>query len=79
MRYRRRFFIPMVYRGCEIGHLVWTDGAMEARTAEGELLGRYPTRREAASALWAATATRRREIKATLESLGLTEWEPPLP
>jgi hypothetical protein len=52
---------------------------MEAWIAEGELLGRYPTRREAASALWAATATRRREIKATLESLGLTEWEPPLP
>jgi hypothetical protein len=54
MRYRRRFFIPMVlHSGQQVGHLIWQDGAMEAWTAKGELVGRYATRREAASALWA--------------------------
>ena len=70
MRYRRRTFIPMVYRGQQIGRLIWKDGAMEAWTAEGELLGLYPTRREAASAFWAMTASRRREIRAALARLG---------
>jgi hypothetical protein len=61
----------MVYLGVEIGHLQWIGeaNAMEAWTAEGELVGRYPTRHEAASGLWAATTDRRREIrKAALAS-----------
>ncbi len=68
MRYRRRTFIPMVYREVEIGHLQWVGEAMEAWTAEGELVGRYPTRREAASALWVATTRQRIEIEAVLAS-----------
>jgi hypothetical protein len=64
MRYRRRFFIPMVLRnsGQQVGHLIWQDGAMEAWTAEGELVGKYPTRREAAAALW-AVLTKQRNVR----------------
>jgi hypothetical protein len=56
MRYRRRFFIPLTFRnsGQQAGHLIWQDGAMEAWTADGELVGAYATRREAAAALWKA-------------------------
>jgi hypothetical protein len=52
---RRRTHIPVVDRHeqRQIGHLVWENGMMEARTANGELVGKYATRREAASALWA--------------------------
>jgi hypothetical protein len=55
----------MAYRGIEVGHLQWIDeaNAMEAWTAEGELVGQYPTRHEAASALWKATAGNRWKIK----------------
>ena len=66
MRYRRRFFIPVVYREHQIGHLIWKEGAMEAWTAAGEFVGRYPTRRKAASALWGMTATHRWEIRKAL-------------
>lgn len=52
MRYRRRTFIPVVYLGRQLGHLLWNGSQMEAWTAKGELVGEYPTRREAASALW---------------------------
>ena len=33
-------------------HLIWQGDAMEAHTADGHLIGKYPTRREAAAALW---------------------------
>jgi hypothetical protein len=53
MRYRRRLYIPFVDgAGQEVGYLAWQDGAMEAWTATENLIGRYPTRKEAASALW---------------------------
>jgi hypothetical protein len=55
MRYRRRLFIPMTLRDSrqQVGHLIWQNGGMEAWTTEGEFVGRYATRREAAAALWA--------------------------
>jgi hypothetical protein len=52
MRYRRRFFIPIFHNGQQIAHLQWTDGGMEAWIADGTFVGKYPTRKEAASALW---------------------------
>jgi hypothetical protein len=76
MRYRRRFFIPMIYHEQQIGHLIWKDGAMEAWTAAGELVGRYPTRREAARALWAATSTHRWEIRRALGVSGPKDYRP---
>ena len=53
MRYRRRFFIPYfsVPYGIQVGHLIWKKDGMEAYTANGEFVGKYPTRREAAQAL----------------------------
>ena len=54
MRYRRRTHIPYFDGSRQVGHLDWRDGAMEAYTAYGTLVGKYPTRREAAAALWAA-------------------------
>lgn len=66
----------MVYREQQIGHLIWKDGAMEARTTAGELVGRYPTRREAASALWAATSIRRWEIRRALGVSGPKDQRP---
>jgi hypothetical protein len=62
MRYRRRTFIPMFCHEQQIGHLIWRDGAMEAWTAAGAFVGSYPTRHEASSALWAATAEIRSAI-----------------
>jgi hypothetical protein len=53
MRYRRRTFIPYFSDGRQVGHLIWQGDGMEAHTAEGKLIGKYPTRREAAAALWA--------------------------
>ena len=59
-RYRpRRAFVPIFHRGEQIAHLIWKDGAMEAWTIDGHLVGRYPTRREAASALWIALHTQK--------------------
>lgn len=52
MRYRRRTFIPYFSDGQHVGHLTWQGNAMEAHTADGHLIGKYPTRREAAAALW---------------------------
>ena len=52
MRYRRRMFIPIIHRERQVAHLVWKDGAMQAWTAEGDFIGVYPTRKEAASALF---------------------------
>ena len=52
MRYRRRFFIPVFHNGQQVAHLVWRDGAMEAWIDGEETVGRYPTRKEAASALF---------------------------
>jgi hypothetical protein len=51
MTYRRRVFIPIIHDGNQIAHLVWKDGAMEAWVAE-DFIGRYPTRKEAAAALY---------------------------
>jgi hypothetical protein len=62
MRYRRRTHIPMFQCGEPIGYLIWKDNAMEARTADGNLVGRYATRREAAAALW-ATRRRQRDVR----------------
>lgn len=63
MVYRRRTFIPMFYHEEQIGSLEWKDGVMQTWTADGVLVGSYPTRHEAASALWAATVAQRREIR----------------
>jgi hypothetical protein len=54
MRYRRRFFIPYfsVPHGIQLGYLVWKNDGMEAYTANQKFVGKYPTRREAAKALW---------------------------
>jgi hypothetical protein len=52
MRYRRRTFIPYFSDGQQVGYLIWQGDGMEAHTADGELIGKFPTRREAASALW---------------------------
>ena len=53
MRYRQRFFIPyFLLNGEQVGHLIWKNDSMEAHTAKGEFVGKYPTRREAAKALW---------------------------
>jgi hypothetical protein len=49
----------------QIGHLDWRDGAMEAYTADGSLVGKYPTRREAASALWATSYVTTRRWRTT--------------
>jgi hypothetical protein len=38
--------------GQQAGHLIWQDGEMEAWTADGEFVGAYTTRQEAAAALW---------------------------
>jgi hypothetical protein len=51
--HRRRTHIPYFDGSRQVGHLDWRDGAMEAYTADGTLVGKYPTRREAAAALWA--------------------------
>jgi hypothetical protein len=53
MRYRRRTFIPYFSNGQQVGHLIWQGNTMEAYTADGLLIGKYPTRRAAAAALWA--------------------------
>jgi len=52
MRYRRRTFIPYFSNGQQVGYLIWQGDGMEAHTAKGEFVGKYPTRREAAHALW---------------------------
>jgi hypothetical protein len=62
MRYRRRTHIPVFHGSHQIGHVDWRDGAMEAYTADGNLIGKYPTRREATSALW-ATRTNARDVR----------------
>jgi hypothetical protein len=53
MRYRRRFFIPYfsIPDGIQVGHLIWKNEGMEAHTADGKFVGKYPTRHEAAKAL----------------------------
>jgi hypothetical protein len=53
-RYRQRFFIPYfsVPDGTQLGYLTWKNDGMEAHTADGILVGKYPTRRDAARALW---------------------------
>jgi hypothetical protein len=58
MRYRQRTFIPIIHDGNQIAHLVWKDGAMEAWIGENEFIGRYPTRKEAAAALYAVLRQR---------------------
>jgi hypothetical protein len=63
MRHRRRTLIPITYLGQQIGRLQWNGEAMECWTAQGELIGEFPTRHEAASALWRATAERRQKIR----------------
>jgi hypothetical protein len=57
MRYRKRFFIPYfsLPDRKQVGHLIWHGDGMEAHTADGHLVGKFPTRRDAAKALWAAT------------------------
>jgi hypothetical protein len=62
MRYRRRLHIPYFYGSRQVGHLDWRDGVMEAYTADGNLVGKYPTRREAAAALWAAIRNTVRDV-----------------
>jgi hypothetical protein len=52
MRYRRRLFIPYFSNGQQVGHLIWKNDGMEAYTADEKFVGKYPTRREAAKALW---------------------------
>jgi hypothetical protein len=56
MRYRRRTFIPYfsLPDGRQVGHLVWRGDSMEAYTADGKLVGKFPTRRDATKALWTA-------------------------
>jgi hypothetical protein len=53
-RYRRRTHIPLTIGEQQIGWLTWLadEGRMEAFTADGTSIGKYPTRREATSALW---------------------------
>lgn len=67
MRYSRRLLIPVTLRdsGRQVGHLIWQNGAMEAWTTEGQLVGRYATRREAASALWAELKRQKSQCKWT--------------
>jgi hypothetical protein len=38
--------------GQQVGWLTWRGDGMEAFTADGTLVGKYQTRREATSALW---------------------------
>jgi hypothetical protein len=59
-------FIPYVDcdTGQKLGQLIWRDGAMQAWTATDELIGEFPTRREAASALF-RTLDRGRRIRWT--------------
>lgn len=49
----------MTCDGQDLGHLIWKDGAMEAWTSDGDLLGRFPTRREAAYVLWRTMTVRK--------------------
>jgi len=54
MRYRRRTIIPYfsVPDGIQLGCLIWKNDSMEAWTANNEFVGKFPTRKEAAKALW---------------------------
>jgi hypothetical protein len=53
--------IPVVAHGEQVAHLVWVGDGMEAHTADGVFVGKYPTRREATIAL--AGVLRRRGIR----------------
>jgi hypothetical protein len=69
-RYSRRTHIHYFDSTGElVGHLDWRDGVMEAHTADGALVGKYPTRREAAYALWAT-------IRSTLRPGGWRTTKP---
>jgi hypothetical protein len=62
----------MFDQGDPIGHLIWINEAMEAWTAKGEFVGSYPTRRDAASALWAVRPQPRKRVEFTHEG---TVWK----
>jgi len=64
-RHRRRTFIPMLDREQQpIGCLVWRgQNGMEAYTADGTSIGRFLTRRAAASALWRIRSTKERSAE----------------
>jgi hypothetical protein len=52
-RYRRRTHIPVFDGAQSVGCLIWRNGqGMDAYIADGTPVGRFRSRREAASALW---------------------------
>ena len=57
-RYRRRTYIPMFHREQPVGCLIWRGDGLDVYAADGTPIGKYQTRRQAASALWRTCRTR---------------------